>query len=107
MQKLLLSAAGAVLASSMIITPAQAFWGSWGDGPWYGGPWHGGPWYGGYPYYGGWGGYPGYGWGGYPGYGWGGYPGYGGYGWGHPWGYGYAPYAAPQVTTPSSSGAEK
>jgi hypothetical protein len=81
MQKLLLSAAGAVLASSMMITPAQAFWGSWGDGPWYGG----------YPHYGG----------------WGGYPGYGGYGWGQPWGYGYAPYAAPQVTTPSSSGAEK
>ena len=102
MQKLLLSAAGAVLASSMMITPAQAFWGSWGGGPWYGGPW-----YGGYPYYGGWGGGPwGGGWGGYPGYGGWGYP-YGGWG-GYPWGgYGYPVYAAPQVTAPSSSKTEK
>jgi hypothetical protein len=107
MQKLLLSAAGAVLASSMMITPAQAFWGSWGGGPWYGGPWYGGPWYGGYPYYGGWGGGPwGGGWGGYPGYGGWGYP-YGGWG-GYPWGgYGYPVYAAPQVTAPSSSKTEK
>ncbi len=84
MKNLLIGAAGGALVAALAATPAQAFWGSWGDGPWYGGPWHGGPWYGrGYPHYGGYGypygggwGAPGYGGG--PGYGWGGYP-YGGY----------------------------
>ena len=109
----ILVAAGLAAAASL---PANAFWGSWGDGPWYGGPWGGGPWggygnrWGGYPGYG-WGGYPGYGWGGYPGYGWGGYPGYGygsGYGYGYP-GYAWAPPApVPQTTprAPASSGAK-
>ena len=72
MKKVVLSAAAAAAAAALLATPAQAFWGSWNDGPWYGGPWHGGPWYGGYPGYGY--GYPGYGYGGYPGYGYGGYP---------------------------------
>jgi len=55
-------------------TGMMVAWGCavWGSG-WYYPPYYG--WYGGYPGYG-WGGYPGYGWGGYPGYGWGGYPGY-------------------------------
>jgi hypothetical protein len=100
----------AFAATSLLATvPANAFWGSWDDGPWYGGPWHRGPWYGGYPgYYG----YPGYGYG-YPGYGYG-YPGYGG--WGAPWGgypayggwggYPYAP-ALTVPTTPATSSADK
>ena len=104
------AAAGIVLAGATALAtmPAQAFWGSWGNGgPWYGGPWHGGPWYGGYPYYGGWGG-P---WGGYPYYGgWGGYPyhgGWGGYGYGYPL-YGAYPYAvAPTVVAPAASSTAK
>jgi hypothetical protein len=106
MRKVLMTAAGAALAGALFSMPAQAFWGSWGDGPWYGGPWHGGPWYGGgYPYYGGWGGYP-YG----HGYGYG-YPYHGG--WGGPWGYGApyygyaAPYAAPAPQTPAESENER
>jgi hypothetical protein len=111
MKTLMLSAAGGALVAALAATPAQAFWGSWGDGPWYGGPWHGGPWYGGYPYYGGygypyhggWGGYPGYGWGGWPGYGYGGWPGYG-------WG-GYNPYGGYQQptapSTPEDSGTQR
>jgi hypothetical protein len=109
-KKLMVLAAAAGLATAASL-PANAFWGSWGDGPWYGGPWGGGPWYGGYPGYGwgypgyGWG-YPGYGWGGYPGYGWGGYPGYGwgypGYGWG---GYGLPYTYAPVVTAPATPAA--
>lgn len=98
----------AFAATSLLATlPANAFWGSWGDGPWYGGPWHGGPWHGGYPGY--WG-HPGYGYGygvpyggyGYPYHGgWGGYPYYGGWG-----GYPYAP-AVTAPTTPSTSSADK
>lgn len=96
MRNVLITAAGAALAGALFSLPAQAFWGSWGDGPWYGGPWHGGPWYGGgYPYYSG-----------YPYYGYGA-PYYGG--WGGPWGYGApyygyaAPYAAPAPQPPSES----
>lgn len=100
----------ALATTSLLATlPANAFWGSWGDGPWYGGPWHRGPWHGGYPgYYG----YPAYGYGapysgyGYPGYGgwgspWGGYPAYGGWG-----GYPYAP-ALTAPATPATSSPEK
>lgn len=108
MKPLIKSAAGIALAVTSLFAalPAQAFWGSWGDGPWYGGPWQRGPWWGGYPgHYG----YPGYGWGGYPGYY--GYPAYGG--WGGPWGgypyqgawggYPYAPtWVAPAVPSGST-----
>jgi hypothetical protein len=49
----------AVVAATLISSPAEAWWGGWGGGPWgYGGGWGGGPWG-----YGGWGG-PWGGWGG-------------------------------------------
>ncbi|NCA71574.1 MAG: sulfur globule protein CV3 [Sphingobacteriia bacterium] len=107
MNTLLKTAAGVALATtSMLMTlPANAFWGSWGDGPWYGGPWHRGPWWGGYPGY--YGGHPGWGgwggpWGGYgyPYHGrWGGYPYHGAWG-----GYPVAPgLIAPSVPASSSS----
>jgi hypothetical protein len=110
MNTLLKVTAGAALAASTLLAtlPANAFWGSWGDGPWYGGPWYGGPWWGGgYPYYGGWGGpwggyggYPYGGWGG-PWGGWGGYPYYGGWG-----GYPYAPAVLAPVAPATSSSAK-
>jgi hypothetical protein len=106
MNTVLKTTAGLALAatSALATLPANAFWGSWGDGPWYGGPWHGGPWYGGYPGYG----YPGWGGYGYPGWGGYGYPGWGGYG--YPYGgYGYPAYGgwggypyAPVVTVPTA-----
>lgn len=54
---------GLAAGAALVTLPANAFWGSLGDGPYYRGCWYGGPWWGAYRYYGG---YPYYGGYGYP-----------------------------------------